>query len=151
MDAVRLHCKDKKWAPKVTTVRYADDFVITGATPRLLTYRIKPAVEKFLRERGLLLHPDKTFITNVKDGFDFLGYNFKLYPTTSNTRGLKMLIKRSKNSIKKVKKSLKDLFKQAWHFSADLLIMKLNPILRGWSNYHNCVVASKIFKSLDRY
>lgn len=62
-----------------------------------------------------------------------------------------MLIKPSKKSIEKIKKSIKDLFKQARHYSADFLILKLNPILRGWSNYHNCVVASKTFKDLDRY
>lgn len=52
--------REKNWSPKVTTVRYADDFVITGATPRLLLKRIKPAVTEFLGERGLQLHPDKT-------------------------------------------------------------------------------------------
>jgi RNA-directed DNA polymerase len=139
--------KEKNWAPKVTTVRYADDFVITGATPRLLIYRIKPAVEKFLNERGLKLHPEKTILTNVKDGFDFLGYNFKLYPHKGNTRGLKMLIKPSKNSINKLKKTLKDLLKGRQHYSADFLLLKLNPILRGWANYHNCVVSSECFKA----
>ena len=46
LDSVK-NTKQKNWAPKVTTVRYADDFVITGASPRLLKNRVKPAVEKF--------------------------------------------------------------------------------------------------------
>lgn len=150
LDSVSVH-KEKNWAPKVTTVRYADDFVITGATPRQQEYRIKPAVAEFLDERGLKQHPTKTLITNVQNGFDFLGYNFKLYPTTTNSRGLRMLIKPSKKSIQKIKGKIKELFDSSNHFSAGFLIIKRNPMLRGWANYHSCVVASECFKALDRY
>ena len=60
-------------------VRYADDFVITGRTRELLEREIKPLVEQFLRARGLELSPDKTVITHIKDGFDFLGQNVRKY------------------------------------------------------------------------
>ena len=51
----------------------ATRLVITGKTKELLIDTIKPAVEKFLRERGLTLSPEKTRITRIEDGFDFLG------------------------------------------------------------------------------
>lgn len=143
--------KCKTWSPKVTTVRYADDFVITGATKRQLVFRIKPAVQKFLKVRGLRLHPDKTHITDVRNGFDFLGYNYKLYPSRDNSRGFKFLIKPSKKSILKLKVSLRETFQKSKNWSADFLICTLNPILRGWRNYFNCVVTSKIFHAIDRY
>jgi RNA-directed DNA polymerase len=85
LDGLEVHGKEaigehkKGRSPKVSVVRYADDFVITGATPRLLIYRVKPAVNAF----GLQLHPEKTKETKVEDGF---GYNFRLYPSRTNTQ-----------------------------------------------------------------
>jgi RNA-directed DNA polymerase len=76
----------------VNVVRYADDFVVTGRTKELLEREIKPLVEQFLRERGLELSPDKTVITHIKDGFDFLGQNVRKY------RNRKLLIKPSRKS-----------------------------------------------------
>lgn len=57
---------------KVNLARYADDFLITGATKELLEEEVKPLVERFLRERGLELSSEKTVVTHVGDGFDFL-------------------------------------------------------------------------------
>ena len=47
--------KRKPYSPKVNYVRYADDFIITGATKELLEDEVMPIVEKFMRERGLSL------------------------------------------------------------------------------------------------
>jgi len=58
---------------RVNFVRYADDFIITGKSKRLLENQIKPAVEEFIAERGLSLSKEKTVITYIKKGFTFLG------------------------------------------------------------------------------
>ena len=58
---------------KVHTIRYADDLVITGDSRELLEQEVKPLVEEFMAERGLSLSPEKTRITHIRDGFDFLG------------------------------------------------------------------------------
>lgn len=65
---------------QVHLIRYADDFIITGHSRELLETTVKPLVESFLRERGLQLSPEKTAITHVTDGFDFLGQNIRRYP-----------------------------------------------------------------------
>nr|WP_235442801.1 reverse transcriptase domain-containing protein [Caballeronia mineralivorans] len=57
---------------KMTMVRYADDFIITGHSKEWLEHEVRPAVVEFLAERGLVLSPEKTRITHIKDGFDFL-------------------------------------------------------------------------------
>jgi RNA-directed DNA polymerase len=62
---------------KVNLVRFADDFIITGSSKELLENEIKPLVEEFMRERGLELSEEKTHITHIEDGFDFLGQNCK--------------------------------------------------------------------------
>jgi RNA-directed DNA polymerase len=58
---------------QVNLVRYADDFIITGSSKELLEGEIRPLVEDFLQERGLELSNEKTRITHIENGFDFLG------------------------------------------------------------------------------
>ena len=61
-------------------IRYADEFIITGHSEELLRMPIKPLVESFLAERGLVLSSEKTLITHIEKGFDFLGQNIRRYP-----------------------------------------------------------------------
>lgn len=61
------------------TIRYADDFVITAVSRRMLEGPIMRAVKDFLNRRGLNINPEKTHITNIKKGFNFLGFHFKSY------------------------------------------------------------------------
>src|SRR5260370_35031768 len=65
----------------VNFVRYADDFLVTGRTKELLEQEVQPLIEEFLRELGLQLSPEKTLITHIEDGFDFLGQNERKYKT----------------------------------------------------------------------
>jgi len=58
---------------QVHLIRYADDFLISGSSKEVLEQEVQPAVEQFLRERGLTLSQEKTVITHIENGFDFLG------------------------------------------------------------------------------
>jgi RNA-directed DNA polymerase len=128
---------------KVHMVRYADDFIITGNSKELLESKVKPLVERFLSARGLELSPEKTSITHIDKGFDFLGMNVRKYSG-------KLLIKPSKKNVKacldKVRKTIKDN-KTAKQIN---LIRLLNPIIKGWANYHKSVVAKEIFMHVDK-
>ena len=62
---------------KANLVRFADDFIITGSSKELLEKEIKPLVEQFMKERGLELSQEKTHITHITTGFDFLGQNIR--------------------------------------------------------------------------
>src|SRR5215469_3883491 len=66
-------------AAKVNFVRYADDFIVTAASKELLQQQIKPLIEAFMRERGLELSEEKTCVTHIENGFDFLGQNIRKY------------------------------------------------------------------------
>lgn len=131
---------------KINLVRYADDFVVTGANKEVLENRVKPIIENFLAERGLQLSTEKTHITYIKDGFNFLGQNLRKY-TDNGT----MLIKPSKESIKSIKAKIKEVINNNKATTAANLILLLNPIIRGWCNYHRHVVSSETFLRLDRY
>jgi RNA-directed DNA polymerase len=127
---------------KVNYVRYADDFVITGISKELLVERVKPLVEAFMAERGLTLSAEKTLITHITDGFDFLGQNHRKY------KG-KLLIKPSPKSLRAVLTKIKAVIVGNKTAPAWMLIHKLNPIIRGWVNYHKGVVSKETFKYLD--
>src|SRR5215468_7628954 len=58
------------------------DFIITGRSKELLEHEVKPLVEAFLSERGLTLSPEKTHITHINEGFDFLGQHIRKYGGT---------------------------------------------------------------------
>lgn len=127
---------------KVNLVRYADDFIITGATKELLENKVKPLVGKFLATRGLILAEEKTRITHIEEGFDFLGQNIRKY------KG-KMIIKPAKKNVHKFLKGVRDFIKGNKALDQEKLIGKLNPIIKGWANYHQHVVAKETFRKVD--
>ncbi len=75
-------------------ITYADDFIVTAASEQLLTDKVIPTLMASLEEVGLELSTEKSRITKIEDGFDFLGFNIRKYPCG------KLLIKPSKASIK---------------------------------------------------
>lgn len=128
---------------KVNVVRYADDFVVTCHSKELLETMVKPWVERFLRERGLALSEEKTRIVHIDEGFDFLGWNFRKY-------GGKLLIKPSRKNVKAFYDKVRSIIESSLSVPTERLIRKLNPVLRGWAEYHKGVVAKSTFSTLDR-
>lgn len=127
---------------KVNYVRYADDFVITGISQELLESEVKPLVEAFMAERGLTLSPEKTVITHITDGFDFLGQNLRKYHG-------KLLIKPSKKNLRTHLQKIRHIVRGNLTAEQGNLIRQLNPVLRGWANYHRHVVAKETFSYVD--
>ena len=91
---------------KVHLVRYADDFIITGTSKELLRDEVQPLVAHFLKERGLELSHEKTRITHVEDGFDFLGQNVRRY------RNGKVLLKPSRQNVKTFLAKIRETIRQ---------------------------------------
>jgi RNA-directed DNA polymerase len=137
--------KAKQRGLKMNMVRYADDFIITGNSKEWLENEVKPVVVAFLAERGLILSPDKTKITHIKEGFDFLGWNIRKYNDG------KLLMKPSKTNVKAHLDKIREVIKGNKTAKQANLIGLLNPILRGWANYHRHVVAKKTFARVDSY
>lgn len=132
----------KKCFNGINFVRYADDFIITGKTPELLQNEVPPIVQEFLKERGLQLSEEKTLITHIDEGFDFLGKNIRKYNG-------KLLIKPSKSSVKAFLGKVRSIIKDNKSATQEMLIRKLNPVIRGWVNNQRFVVSSVIFGTVD--
>lgn len=127
---------------KVNFVRFADDFIISGASKEVLEGEVKPLVEAFLKERGLELSPEKTVITHIEDGFDFLGQRVQKYHGT-------MLITPSKKNTQALLEKVRKIIRNNKQATAGHLIAQLNPLLRGWANYHRHVVSKETFRRVD--
>lgn len=136
--------KNGKLRYKVHLVRFADDFIISGTSKELLEKEIKPLVEQFLQERGLSLSREKTKLTHIGEGFDFLGQNIRKYANG------KLLIKPAKVKVKALLFKVRQWIKSHPSVSAGHLIVKLNPLIRGWANYHRHVVSKKTFNKINQ-
>lgn len=127
---------------KVNLVRYADDFIIT-ANSKETAVELKNIVSEFLETRGLVLSEEKTMITHIDTGFDFLGWTFRKFNG-------KLVVKPSKSSIKSlIKKCSTTILKEGKASTQSDLIRRLNQIIRGWTNYHKHVVASQAFSYVN--
>ena len=136
-------------APLVNLVRYADDFIITGRNKELLEYKVMSLIKEFLSVRGLTLSEEKTKITHIDEGFDFLGFNVRKYDG-------KLLIKPSKEKVKKFLEKIRETIESNKTCKQDTLIRFLNPKITGWANYYKHCVSSETFstatiKSFVRY
>lgn len=129
---------------QVNLIRYADDFLITGRTKELLEEEVRPLVEAFLQERGLELSPEKTRLTSIEEGFDFLGQNLRKYNGT-------LLIKPSKKSVAALLGKVREVVRVNRANAAGVLILQLNPIIRGWAGYHRHVASKETFARVDNH
>jgi len=129
---------------KVHLVRYADDFLITGTSKELLRDQVQPLVAHFLKERGLELSHEKTRITHVEEGFDFLGQNVRRY------RCGKVLIKPSSASVKTFLSKIQETIDNSGSLTAGEMIRRLNQQIKGWTMYHRYAASQRTFTSVDR-
>lgn len=127
---------------KINLVRYADDFIITGDSEDILREEVKPLIANFLAERGLTLSEEKTLVTHIDNGFDFLGFNVRKYNGT-------LLTKPSKDRVKKFTAKIKDVIKKNSSATQSDLIFTLNPIIKGWGNYYQFCAATETFRKTD--
>jgi len=125
-------------------VRYADDFIITGNSRFLLEHRVKPLVEHFLHERSLELSHEKTRITHIDDGFDFLGQTIRRY------RCGKVLVKPSRKNVRTFLDKIRETIRESGSWTAGELIHRLNQQIKGWAMYHRYAASKRTFALVDQ-
>lgn len=134
-------------------VRYADDFVIVCKSEAETEF-IKGKISTFLNEEiGLTLSEEKTKITHISDGFDFLGFNFRKYCERSpkskyHTIG-KLEILPQKEKVQKVIRKMQEKLDNNKTAKPESIIRMLNPIIRGFGMYNRFVVSKRTFSSID--
>ena len=126
----------------ICVVRYADDFIITAPSKRILETWVLPRLRKFLDVRNIQLNEDKTKITNKREGFNFLGF------TIEQPRE-KLYMRPQDDKIKKFLNRLREIIWSNKQKAQKDLIRKLNPVLRGWAMYYRYSDAYKAFETVD--
>jgi len=129
---------------QLNVIRYADDFVVTGVSKEVLESKVLPAVRRFMAARGLELSDEKTRITHISEGFDFLGQNVRKYTG-------KLLIKPARKSVKSLLVKVREIVRGNVSAAQTVVIHKLNPVIRGWAMYHRHIVAKSAFSSIDSH
>jgi len=137
--------------PTYRLIRYADDFLVMVAGTRAQAEAVKEQTAEFMAEQmRLTLSPEKTAITHVDDGFDFLGFRIRRVPRLG--RAPVAATFPSDRALGDIKHQIKMLTKSSTvNLSLDELICALNPKLRGWTNYHRHGAAKRCFGYLSYY
>jgi RNA-directed DNA polymerase len=125
-------------------VRYADD-LIALCHSREQAKQVKAALAGWLAPRGLVFNEDKTRITHLSEGVDFLGFNIRRYPNG------KLLTKPSNDAVRRIRKRLSTEVRALRGSNADTVISKLNPIIGGWCAYYRIGVSKRVFSALDAH
>jgi len=137
--------------------RYADDWVVTCKSAAEARAAIA-AAQKILEQLGVVLHPQKTRVVHVRQGFEFLGYKIK--------RGQRPLRLRSQQirsgvrdgdlyaypkvkSIRRFMDQVREQTKRRIPLTTSELIAALNPVIRGWGNYYKRAHVRKLFSRLN--
>jgi RNA-directed DNA polymerase len=142
LDGLERLLKERFKQRKVNFVRYADDFIVTGDTEELLRDEVKPVIEAFLADRGLELSKEKTRIVRIEEGFDFLGQHVRKYNG-------KLIIKPARKAVKSVLAKTGGILKRNVSSKTADVIRQLNPVIRGWANYHRHVCSKDTFSHVD--
>jgi RNA-directed DNA polymerase len=141
----------RKGCPTYRLVRYADDFVVLVKGTRQHAEQLRTEIGDLLaRELHMTLSAEKTLVTHVDTGFDFLGFHFQRKPardgrivvtTFPSKRALAAVMVKIKRATKRGTTSLR---------LADVLRV-VNPILRGWAAYFKYSASKRTFAYLGYY
>jgi RNA-directed DNA polymerase len=124
-------------------IRYADDLLALCHT-RDEAEQVKARLAGWLAPRGLTFNEDKTRIVTLDEGCDFLGF-------TVRRQSGKLLIKPSKAALRRIRERLRTEMRALRGANAAMVLVRLNPIIRGWAAYYRTAVSSEAFSALDRH
>ena len=148
----RISGKSHSWKPII--IRYADDFVVFHIDKNVI-HEIQNKISEWLKPLGLTLQDEKTKICHTfhktedkEPGFDFLGFNVRQFKDNRARLGYKTIIKPSKKSVQRHVQQLRTVLQTHKNAKVADIIKKLNPIIRGWSNYYRTVCSAETFKSV---
>jgi RNA-directed DNA polymerase len=142
---VPFYCKGTTFKNGVMVIRYADDFIVSSKDRSLLVEKVLPSIKAFLAERGLSLSETKTRITNINDGFDFLGQHVRKYNNG------KLIIRPTRKAVKGLMSSARKILEAQCVLDNWSMIRRLNQLIRGWCNYHHHVCSSSTFSWFDTW
>jgi RNA-directed DNA polymerase len=146
--------KYRNWKERANPiVRYADDFVILSRTKEEAEQR-KGEITKFLKDtNGLTLSPEKTLITHISEGCNFLGFNIRKYwdksPKSKYYEVGKLLMKPQKEKVLGFLQRIQEVLHKNKTARVDTILHLLNPMLQGFALYYRFGVSKAVYRLID--
>jgi RNA-directed DNA polymerase len=136
--------------PNHRLVRYADDWclVVSGTQEHAETLREEAA--EALSPMGLRLSPDKTLITHIDKGLDFLGWRIQRHRKRGATKHY-VYTYPAKKALHAITAKVKTVCRQNTNLTLEALLHQLNRMLRGWTAYFKYGCSSATFGYLRTY
>jgi RNA-directed DNA polymerase len=132
-------------------IRYADDFVVLVNGARHHVEALWGEVENVLAGIGLRLAPDKTQVTHIDKGFDFLSIRIQRHRQWGSDRSY-VYSYPSKKAQATIRRKIRDATrKQTSHYSSSEVATRLNNLTRGWTSYHRHGASTAAFQDLNQY
>jgi len=131
-------------------IRYADDFVVMVSGDREHAESVRSEVAAVLAPMGLRLSDEKTRIAHIDEGFDFLGWRIQRHQKRGGTKRY-VYTYPSKKALASVVAKVRTITRQGTNLPLSALLYRLNPLLRGWTNYFRPGVSSKAFSYLSHF
>ncbi len=138
----------RRGLPITRLVRYADDFVVLVSGTREHADTLRGEVAAVLQPMGLRLSETKTKIAHIDEGFDFLGFRVRRHQQRGSSKQY-VYTYPSKSALAAIKAKVRKLTREALNSTLEVLLYRLNLILRGWTNYFRHAASKKTFSYLD--
>lgn len=148
---IALSVIDEHFHQKVGSTRYADDFVVIINGQREHAEALWEEVAAVLKPVGLRLSVEKTKVTHIDDGFDFLGWRIQRRRIRGRGGKTAVYTYPSKKSLASIVEKIRTLTRRASHPTLAVLLRRINPVLRGWCNYFQHGVSKRVFGYLDYF
>lgn len=132
-------------------VRYADDFVVLIHGTRKDAETLREEVAAVLAPMGLRLSEEKTRVSHVDEGFDFLGWRIQRRTRRGQNGRQAIYTYPSKKALASIAGRVRQLTRRTRHRTLAALLSRLNPVLRGWCNYFRHGVSSRTFSYVDHF
>jgi RNA-directed DNA polymerase len=131
-------------------VRFADDWVVMVTGTKADAERLRKEAAAVLLPMGLRLSEEKTVIAHIDQGFNFLGMRIQRHQQRGSKRRF-VYTYPSRAALMAVKAKVRSITRKSTNQSLSVLLHRLNPVLRGWANYHRHGAASKTFSYLSAF
>jgi RNA-directed DNA polymerase len=131
-------------------IRYADDFVVMVSGDREHAESVRSEVAAVLAPIGLRLSEEKTRVAHIDEGFDFLGWRIQRHQKRG---GIKRYVCTypARKALASIVNKVRTITRQGTNLPLNALLHRLNPVLRGWTNYFRPGVSSKTFSYLSHF
>ena len=148
--AMRRRTRKRKGLPNWRLVRYADDFVVLTTGTRADLETLREEIAQLLTPMGLRLSPAKTRIVHMSEGFDFLGFHIQ-WRKKRGTSKWYVYTFIGKRPFQTVKAKIRALTPRTSQQDLRAVLIQINRITRGWTNYFKHGIAKQTFNHLHQY